>query len=222
MRRFVPILSSSWLALPAAAWAIPPASSPGDGTLVVDNGRGQVIVKARGGIIGRFDSGRLISTTSIESDGAGADRLRRRAHPRPRQRAPHAVRGRGRPLPHDRRPLPRPDPGGRDGRQRSRARHGAVLDASGFTDLPGRYSIDGGPFQPLPGQPTPTRSASRRPVRPGSEPAEHRQPDRTGRRGRELDRVLRRALPQERRATPCAPRRPAARRSRSSRPRRRR
>jgi hypothetical protein len=29
-----------------------------------------------------------------------------------------------------------------------------VLDATGFTDLPGRFAINGGTFQPLPGRPT--------------------------------------------------------------------
>ena len=39
-----------------------------------------------------------------------------------------------------------------------------VLDGTGFTDLPGRFSINGGPFQPMPGTPTTlSRSASRRP-----------------------------------------------------------
>ena len=33
-------------------------------------------------------------------------------------------------------------------------RGSVVLDATGFTDLPGRFQINGGPFQPLPGKPT--------------------------------------------------------------------
>jgi hypothetical protein len=30
----------------------------------------------------------------------------------------------------------------------------AVLDASDFSDFPGRFSLDGGPFRPLPGHST--------------------------------------------------------------------
>lgn len=54
---------------------------PGDGTLVVQNGRGIVAVSARGGIIGRFDSGRVIIDDPVEDDGTppvvyGAERIR--------------------------------------------------------------------------------------------------------------------------------------------------
>ena len=55
--------------------------TPRDGTLVVQNGRGIVAVSARGGIIGRFDSGRVLIEDPIESDGTppvvyGAERVR--------------------------------------------------------------------------------------------------------------------------------------------------
>jgi hypothetical protein len=138
------------LSLPVVAWA--GGRLPGDGTLVVDNGRGSVTVKARGGILGRFDSGRLVIEDPIEGDGSGpvvygADRIR--------------------------------DLGGHktlyigeDVRFRmigglyrvqvqavgidvSAVGRGTVtLDATGFTDLPGRFSINGDPFQPLPGHST--------------------------------------------------------------------
>jgi hypothetical protein len=150
MRRFVPLVLVLALVLPVAAWAT--ASSPGDGTLVVDNGRGSVIVRARGGILGRFDTGNVVISDLDLSDGKvpvvyGADTIR--------------VLGSGRML-----------YSGDDLRFRmigglyrvqinaigidvsAVGRGIATLDASGFTDFPGRFSIDGGPFQPLPGHST--------------------------------------------------------------------
>ena len=135
------------LVLPATAWAI--RSLPGDGTLVVDNGRGVVVVRARGGIIGRFDSGRLIVEDPVQGDGSGpvvygAERIRELGANRTLYI-------------------------GEDVRFRmigglyrvqiqavgidvsAVGRGTATLDASGFSDQPGRYSINGGPFQPLPG-----------------------------------------------------------------------
>jgi hypothetical protein len=156
MRRFVPLVLVLALALPVAAWAAaasPESStSPGDGTLVVDNGRGSVIVRARGGILGRFDTGNVVISDLDVTDGKvpvvyGADTIR--------------VLGSGRMM-----------YSGDDLRFRmigglyrvqinaigidvsAVGRGIAVLDASGFTDFPGRFSIDGGPFQPLPGHPT--------------------------------------------------------------------
>src|SRR3954466_13330926 len=79
MRRLVLILLVFGLAVPAAALAI--RDLPGDGTVVVDNARGVVTVRARGGIIGRFDSGRLVVEDPVEGDGSGpfvygAERIR--------------------------------------------------------------------------------------------------------------------------------------------------
>ena len=69
MRRLVLIVLAIGLGLPAGASAV--QEVPGDGTLVVDNARGLVVVRARGGIIGRFDSGRLIADDPVEGDGSG-------------------------------------------------------------------------------------------------------------------------------------------------------
>jgi hypothetical protein len=149
MRRFIPILLVLLLALPATAWAI--RTLPGDGTLVVDNGRGQVTIRARGGIIGRFDSGRLI----VEEISSGANP--------PIVYGPERIRDLG---------VHRTLYVGEDVRFRmigglyritiqavgmdvsAVGRGTVVLDATGFTDLPGRFSINGGTFQPLPGKPT--------------------------------------------------------------------
>jgi len=146
MRRLIPLLLAFLFVVPTTALAA--RMLPGDGTLVVDNGRGAVTVKARGGIIGRFDSGRLVVEDPVEGDGSGpivygAERIR--------------------------------DLGGRrtlyigeDVRFRmiggyyrvqiqavgidvSAVGRGTVtLDATGFADLPGRFQINGGPFQSLP------------------------------------------------------------------------
>jgi hypothetical protein len=43
--------------------------APGTGSLVVQNGRGVVAVAAKGGIIGRFDSGQITVDDPIEGDG---------------------------------------------------------------------------------------------------------------------------------------------------------
>jgi hypothetical protein len=155
MRRFLPLVLVLALTLPAAAWAAASStadsSTAGDGTLVVDNGNGRVIVRARGGILGRFDTGSVIISDLDVSDGKvpvvyGADSIR--------------VLGGGRTM-----------YSGEDIRFRmigglyraqitatgidvsAVGRGIAVLDASGFTDFPGRFSIDGGPSQPLPGHP---------------------------------------------------------------------
>ncbi len=156
MRRFTLLVLVLALTLPVAAFAAEAVwaaeLAPGDGTLVVDNGRGSVVIRARGGILGRFDSGRLIVEDPVAGDGSGpvvygAERIR--------------------------------DLGGNktlyigeDVRFRmigglykvqilavgidvSAVGRGTVtLDATGFTDLPGRFSINGGTYQPLPGHPT--------------------------------------------------------------------
>ena len=58
MPRLLLILLLIGLAVPAGALAV--KELPGDGSLVVDNARGLVTIRARGGIIGRFDSGRIV------------------------------------------------------------------------------------------------------------------------------------------------------------------
>ena len=146
MRRLVPILLVLLLALPASAWAL--HALPGDGTLVVDNGRGQVTVRARGGIIGRFDSGRLVVDDPIEGDGSGpivygADRIRELG-PRTWLYIGEDIRFRL--------------IGGSYrisvnayGMDISAVGRGTVtLDGSGFTDQPGRFQVNGGTWQPMP------------------------------------------------------------------------
>jgi hypothetical protein len=146
MRRAVFILTVLVLAVPAAAW--PSRTAAGDGTLVVDNGRGVVVVNARGGILGRFDSGNLVITNTDPTNTRvpavfNADRVK--------------DLGNGRTM-----------YTGSDIRFRligtqfhariqaigidvSAVGHGTVtLDASGFADFPGHYSINGGPFTLLP------------------------------------------------------------------------
>jgi hypothetical protein len=150
VRRAALILLVFALAVPAAAVAV--SKAPGDGTLTVDNGRGQVVVRAKGGIIGRFDSGRLLVDDPVEGDGTGpivygAERIRDLGQ----HRTLYV---------------------GEDVRFRmigglyrvtiqavgmdvsAVGRGSVVLDATGFTDLPGRYSINGAPFAPIPGKPT--------------------------------------------------------------------
>jgi hypothetical protein len=154
MRRLVVLIGTLLLALPAAAGAI--QSVPGDGNLVIDNAQGVVVLNVRGGIIGRFDQGTIEITDPIPGDGS-----------------PQVVRGwqqkyqlgPGRTL--------YKGEGGDGVRFRLigglyRARitaigmdvsvvgHGTVLlDGSGFgPDQPGQYSLNGGPFQPMPQVPT--------------------------------------------------------------------
>ena len=150
MRRFVPLVLVLALALPAAAWAS--SKLPGDGTLVVDNGNGSVMVRARGGILGRFIGGSVVITDLDLTDGKtpsvwNADtrtsqgpgktlytgsNLRFRMIGGPFRVQIEAV-----------------------GIDVSAVGRGVVvLDASGYTDFPGRFSLDGGPFRPLPGRPT--------------------------------------------------------------------
>jgi hypothetical protein len=146
MRRFLPILLVLALALPAAAWAL--KALPGDGSLVVDNARGVVIVRAKGGIIGRFDSGRLIVEDPIEGDGSGpivygADRIRELG-PKSTLYIGEDVRFRligG---------LYRVQIQAIGVDVSAVGRGTVVLDGSGFTEQPGRFSINGGSFQPMP------------------------------------------------------------------------
>jgi hypothetical protein len=148
MRRLIiTLLAVLGLALPAGALAV--YAGPGDGTLVVDNARGAVTIRARGGIIGHFDSGRLIVDDSLEADGKsplvyGADRVRDLG-PKTTLYIGEDVRFRMI---------------GGSYRVQVQAvgidisavgRGTALLDGSGFADQPGRFSINGSPFQTMPG-----------------------------------------------------------------------
>jgi hypothetical protein len=167
MRRFFPLVLVLALLLPAAAWAAvvsPGAKAPGDGTLVVDNGRGSVTVRARGGILARFDTGNVVIADSDLTDGRvpvvyGAETITVLPNGSIRY-------------------------SGDDVRFRmiggayrvqinaigidisAVGRGVAVLDASEFTDFPGRYSLDGGPFRALPGHLT-TLTLGQAPGSPG-------------------------------------------------------
>ena len=168
MRRFFPLVLVMALLLPAAAWAatasISAAKAPGDGTLVVDNGRGSVVVRARGGILGRFDTGNVVISDIDLTDGRvpvvygaetinvlpsgsirySGDDVRFRMIGGAYRVQINAI-----------------------GIDVSAVGRGvAVLDASGYTDFPGRFSIDGGPFRALPGHST-TLTLGQAPGQPG-------------------------------------------------------
>jgi hypothetical protein len=135
------------LGLPAGASAV--RELPGDGTLVVDNARGLVAVNARGGIIGRFDSGYVRIYDPSEADGGlpavyGADKIR--------ELGPHTKLYIG-----------------EDVRFRliggayrvtvqaygmdisAVGKGSATLDGSGFSEQPGRFQINGSAWQAMPG-----------------------------------------------------------------------
>jgi hypothetical protein len=146
MRRVVLILLALGLGLPAGASAV--RELPGDGSLVVDNARGLVAVRARGGVIGRFDSGRLIVDDPVEGDGSGpvvygADRSR--------DLGPHTTLYIGEDI---RFRLI----GGlyrvqiqAVGADVSAVGRGTItLDGSGFAEQPGRFQINGSGWQPMP------------------------------------------------------------------------
>ena len=63
MRKTVLILLGCLLAIPAAAVAKPDRNA-GDGALSVADGRGQIVLQVRGGVIGRLDSG-CVSITDL-------------------------------------------------------------------------------------------------------------------------------------------------------------
>ncbi|HKP18333.1 MAG TPA: hypothetical protein VJT84_07625 [Gaiellaceae bacterium] len=152
MRRLILLLIAAFgLALPAGALAL--RSSPGDGTLVVDNALGSVTVRARGGIIGHFDQGQLIVEDPNEADGKspvvyGAEQVRD-VGPKTTVYSGDDVRFRM--------------TGGAYRVQvqalgidiSAVGRGSAVLDGSGFRDRQtGRYSVNGSPFQKMPATPT--------------------------------------------------------------------
>jgi hypothetical protein len=150
MRRLVLLALTLALLVPVAAWASPRS---GDGTLVVDNGNGNVTVRIRGGILGRVqNTGNMVITDLDPTDGKvpvvyGAE-ARRTLGPGRTAYSGDNIRFRmigG---------LYRVQIEGIGIDLSVVGRGSALLDASGFTDFPGRYSIDGGAFQPLPGHPT--------------------------------------------------------------------
>jgi hypothetical protein len=152
MRRLSLLALVVALMLPVAAWASPATSSlPGDGTLVVDNGNGVVTVRARGGILGRFDQGNVVISDLDLGDNKvpvvyGAETIRY-VGPGRMSYSGDDIRFRA--------------IGGLFRAQISATgidvsavgRGVATLDATDYTDFPGRFSINGGPFQSLPGHP---------------------------------------------------------------------
>ena len=151
MRRLVVLIGVLTLALPAGAGAV--KSGPGDGSLVVENAQGVVTLAVRGGIIGRFDQGTIEVFDPVPGDGPG-----------PIVRGYQKVRELG----------PRRTQYSGEGDVRFRLIGGAyrvrisaigldvsavgkgaaVLDGTGFSDQPGRYSLNGDAFKPLPGEAT--------------------------------------------------------------------
>ncbi len=149
MRRSVLLALVVALALPVAAWAA--GRLPGDGTLVVDNGNGVVSVRARGGILGRFVTGNMVISDLDLSDGKvpvvyGAETIQPLGGGRTRYSGDdirfRMIGG-----------LFRVQINAIGVDVSAVGRGNAVLDATGFTDFPGRFSVNGGPFQPLPGHP---------------------------------------------------------------------
>lgn len=151
------------LAVPALAGAGPRA--PGDGTLEVQDGRGLVIVQARGGILGRFDSGRMVIEDPVGGDGSGpivygAERIRELGAFRTLyigEDVRFRLIGGGYKIRIN-----------AVGMWLSAAGRGsATLDDGepSFSD-PGRYSVNGGPFQPMPAVPAKVQFGTGPPERP--------------------------------------------------------
>jgi hypothetical protein len=69
MRRLLTFAMLGILAFPAASAARERA--PSDGTLSVRDGRGTVVVSARGAVIGSFAQGKITIVDPIEGDGTG-------------------------------------------------------------------------------------------------------------------------------------------------------
>jgi hypothetical protein len=148
MRRLVFItIAVLALALPAVAGAL--KRGPGDGTLVVDNAQGTVVLRVKGGIIGRFDAGTIDVIDVVGGDGP-APVLRRCEDkeiisPR-RQLCSSSTEVRFRLI---------------GGLYRVRidaigidlsvvGRGSVALDGSGFADQSGRYSVNGASYQAFP------------------------------------------------------------------------
>jgi len=151
MRRLVVLIGVLSLALPAGAGAL--LRGPGDGSLVVENAQGVVNLSLHGGIIGRFDQGTLEIINPGLIEGAapvvrGYQQVRDLGSKRRQYSGEGDVRFRliG-------------------GTYRVRitaigldvsavGRGWAILDGGGFTDQPGRFSLNGGAFQQMPGTAT--------------------------------------------------------------------
>jgi hypothetical protein len=69
MRRLLTFAMLVALALPAASAAR--ERTPSDGTLSVREGRGTLVVSARGGVIGSFAQGRMTIVDPVDGDGTG-------------------------------------------------------------------------------------------------------------------------------------------------------
>jgi hypothetical protein len=69
MRRLLPFAMLAALVLPAASSARERGSN--DGTLSVRDGRGTIILNARGGVIGSFARGSVTISDPIDGDGTG-------------------------------------------------------------------------------------------------------------------------------------------------------
>jgi hypothetical protein len=69
MRRLLPFAMLLALALPGASAAR--ERTPSDGTLSVRDGRGTIVVNARGGVIGSFAQGKMTIIDPVEGDGTG-------------------------------------------------------------------------------------------------------------------------------------------------------
>lgn len=147
MRRVLLVGLVLIFAMPAAAGAI--KRGPGDGTLVVQAGQGVVIVQARGIIWGRFLSGTLVIDDRSESHGRGpvvygAEKIHELSPTRTLYRGEDVhfslIGG-------TYKYKVRVDAVGLD--VNAVGQGFVILDGSRFTD-PGRFSLDGGPFQPMP------------------------------------------------------------------------
>jgi hypothetical protein len=149
MRKLVLLIMVLLLGLPALGWAA--RRGPGDGSLEVQRGRGIVAVNIRGIVFGRIDSGRLFVGDPFDGDGpgpvvSGYERVREigltmKVYIGDNMRfrmlgGRYRVRIEG------------------VGIDLSAVGKGfAILNGGGFFDA-GRYSVDDGPFQPMPSSPT--------------------------------------------------------------------
>ena len=165
MRRLAVVLGVFALAVPVGAGAL--SRGPGDGTLVVENAQGVVVLNVRGGIIGRFDQGTIEVYDPVPGDG-----------PPPRVFGYQKAQTLG--------PRRTQYTGENDVRFRLiggvyRVRISAIgidlsavgrgtvlLDASGFADQSGRFSVNGAPFQAMPSVPTRYTLGLPLPAPPGS------------------------------------------------------
>jgi hypothetical protein len=147
MRRLALIIGVLALTLPPVAGAL--MRGPGDGTLVVDNAQGTIVLRVRGGIIGRFDQGTIDVTDVVDGDGP----------------PPVIRRCEAKDLIGPRRTLCSSETEVRfrllGGLYRVRieaigldlsvvGRGTAVLDGSLYTDQTGRYALNGGNYQSFP------------------------------------------------------------------------